>query len=297
MRLLENVTVTEEDGGLRLTDFGLKNFRMITSRNGIKKAIKKNLVRIDRETGRTATRVRPGQTIEVYTDSTGPAVPPRIDLDVPYEDDDLALVFKPPGLPVRGNRYRTLENGLPAHLQPSSLADALPEPQPVHRLDARTRGLVICAKTVLSLKELSGQFQRREVRKVYRAITIGMPAPSGQVSRYLDGRPSLTRWLRLQTVPSCRYGCLSLVELYPVTGRTHQLRRHMGSMNTPVLGDELYGPERTLLRGKGLFLAALGLCFVHPRSGEEHSLALPTPEKFTRMLERERQRFRSCDHV
>ncbi len=296
MRLLESLTVPEEDKDLRLTDFGLKNFRMITSRNGIKKAVKKNLVHVNGEIGRTATRVRPGQSVEVYTDSTGPAVPPEIELDILYEDDDLAVVFKPPGLPVRGNRYRTLENALPAHLEPSSLPDALPEPQPVHRLDARTRGLVLCAKTVFSLKELSGRFQRREVRKTYRAITIGMPAPSGQISGKLDGRASCTRWIRLKTVPSCRYGCLSLVELYPITGRTHQLRRHLGKMNNPVLGDDLYGPQRTLLKSKGLFLAALGLSFIHPRSGEECSLSLAAPEKFTRMLERERRRFMSCNH-
>ncbi len=199
-------------------------------------------------------------------------------LTVVYEDDELAVVIKPAGLRTSGPGPRTLVAALSHNLRPCAIFDALPRPHPVHRLDDRTAGLVICAKTRTAARRLGADFEERRVAKRYEAVVIGRLEGAGRVEAPVGGRPSASRWAAVQHVPSRKLGWLTLVSLWPETGRTHQLRVHMAGLGHPLLGDGLYTAGVPNILDKGLFLFALGLEF-STQSGERRALSVPRPAK------------------
>lgn len=202
----------------------------------------------------------------------------RLPLQVVYEDDELAVVLKPAGLRTSGPGPRTLGAALAHNLRPCRLPDALPRPHPVHRLDDRTAGLVICAKSATAARRLGADFEERRVHKRYEAVVIGRLEGFGRVEAPVGGRASASRWAAVQHVPSRKLGWLTLVSLWPETGRTHQLRVHMAGLGHPLLGDGLYTAGVPNVLDKGLFLFALGLDFSTP-AGLRLSLQAPRPPK------------------
>ena len=137
---------------------------------------------------------------------------------------------------------------------------------------------------------LGRQFQERQVRKRYRAILVGRLEDSGTIDTALEERAARTRWAAVRHDRSLHCQWLTTVDLWPETGRTHQLRRHMAQLGHPVLGDDLYTEGRVLQRS-GLFLAAVELQLTHPRSGEPLHFVLPEPSKFVTFREREERRW------
>ncbi len=270
----------------RLSDYAVGRFEAIPSRKGVKKAIKRGAIRVNGEAATTGYWVQPGDRIELYEVESPPRALELL-LEVVWEDDDLAVVIKPAGLTVSGNQYRTLENALVYNLQPSSLPDARPWPRPVHRLDALTSGLVLTAKTASAEIALRRQFAERQVGKTYQAVVAGDLPDAGRIEAPLDGKAAVTDYRVLACAYSQRNGRLCRVALHPVTGRTHQLRRHLAGRGNPILGDKLYGEPGNVLKGKGLFLAAVGLDFIHPRSGERIEVKISPPRKFIRYLDRQ----------
>ena len=202
----------------------------------------------------------------------------QLPLQVMYEDDEVAVVFKPAGLRTSGPGPRTLVAALSHNLSPTGRFDPLPRPHPVHRLDDRTAGLVICAKTRTAARALGADFEERRVQKRYEAVVIGRLEGGGRVDAPVGGKPSASRWAAVQHVPSRKLGWLSLVSLWPETGRTHQLRVHMAGLGHPLLGDGLYTAGVANVLDKGLFLFALGLEFSTP-SGERRVVSAPRPSK------------------
>lgn len=289
-RVLERRTVGAGSERRRLSDFVAESFVTRRSRKGAKKAIKRGEILVDGRTGRTGDWTIPGMVVEWIEPRRLPLKPYRLEIPVVVEDDHLAVIDKPGGLRVGGNQFRNLENVLLHNLTPSTQPDALRRFRPVHRLDAATRGLVAVAKTSSTLINLSRQFERREVFKRYRAVVIGDIQEEGEFNDPLDGREAITRFRRVARSSSPKSGWLSLVDLYPKTGRTHQLRRHLSLSGHPILGDREHGIEHLILKGKGLFLCAVELSFEHPVERRSVTTVIQEPAKFSAFMNREARR-------
>lgn len=284
-------TVPEAPAMLRLDAYCARVFPVFQSRNQARKAIKDDRVLVNGEHARTDWFPKEGWEISAKVPEN-PVLPIlKIDLDVLYEDEHIAVVFKPAGLLTRGNHRRTVHRALRHNLDISPLPDALPMPDPCHRLDYKTAGLLIAARTVSARLALLKMFAEREIHKGYRALVSGRLDGSGTIDAPLDGKACLTRWRAVEHTHSLHVDWFTTVDLEPVTGRTHQLRRHMSDMGHPILGDDVYPGDAKLLRRQGLFLASLHLDFEHPMTGEKVSLDAPEPRKFGVLRVRESRRW------
>ena len=204
-------------------------------------------------------------------------------LEVLFEDEHLAVIHKPPGIQVSGNTFKTIANALKQNIASSSLDDST-SPQPVHRLDYATTGILLIGKTTSSIRALNKMFEEREIKKIYYAITIGKMNGNGEITAEIDSKNSYTNYRVQQSVPSKRFGWLNLVELQPYTGRRHQLRKHLLSIGNPILGDKEYCNKNQVLRGKGLYLHAFSLEFTHPFTNDSLVLRDRLPEKFEKIF-------------
>lgn len=275
----------------RLSDYVEKVFPQFPSRKSIKKTIKKGGIRVNGVPGTTGQWIQAGQLIEWLDLEENPPKAYTMSLDIIYEDTHLAILHKPAGIIVSGNQYRTIQNAIVHQLSPSSEIDVLKWPRPVHRLDKATSGLLLIAKTAAALIQLNHYFENKQIRKTYLAIVVGQIEEKGIINQPIEGKTAITHFKRLQIVPSLKNQFLSLVELSPITGRTHQLRIHLSQMNHPIMGDQLYGPEGQVFKGKGLFLAAVGLQFQHPFTTEIIAYRIPAPAKFASLMNREKRRW------
>ncbi len=235
-------------------------------------------------------------TLLIPGDKPPEAVAQDIPLRILYEDDDLAVVEKPCGMvvhPAAGNEDGTLVNALLHHLKNLSGIGGVTRPGIVHRLDKDTSGLLLVAKHDAAHVALSRQLKDREMEKHYLAVVEGvMREPSGIVNAPIArskanrkrmaidpaGRPAVTEW---RMVEELRNG--SLLNVHLITGRTHQIRVHMASLNHPVAGDPIYGFKHGLAAPR-LMLHAWSLAFTHPMSGERMQFEAPVPEVFTAAL-------------
>lgn len=276
---------------IRLYDYVQQIFPTIPSRKGVKKAISREEILVNGNKTSTGHWVKAGQRIELLESSANPPKEYNLDLDIVFEDEFMAVINKPSGIPVSGNQFRTIQNAIMGNIKISKEEDALKWPKPVHRLDGPTSGLLIIAKTAKVLVKLGQQFEQKTIQKKYAAIVMGETPQSGVVDSDVDGLKSLSEYKTLKTINSLRSKNLSLVELYPKTGRTHQLRIHLSSIGFPILGDKLYGDEGNVLEGKGLFLCALELNLKHPITEELLNIKIDIPNKFNGLLEREEKRW------
>jgi len=188
-----------------------------------------------------------------------------------FEDDHLAVIHKPAGILVSGNRFKTIANALEQNIQSSTLPDAV-MPQPVHRLDYPTTGILLIGKTSSSIRALNKLFENKLITKTYYAIVIGDINNKGIIDTPIDNKTALTNYIKLRTVTSKRFGQLHLVKLNPQTGRRHQLRRHLADQGNPILGDQKHGFDNLILYGKGLYLHAYSLDFCHPFTKEKMNI-------------------------
>ncbi len=217
------------------------------------------------------------------------------DVKVIYEDKDVIALDKPAGMLTHSKgeelREQTVASWLAEYLgqKPKTNRDFI-----VHRLDRGTSGVIICAKNEQAQKLLQKQFSSRKVNKKYLAIVSGMPKPEEaiidapiernpkQPSRFRtgeNGKPATTRYRIEQVSPS---GKISLVSLYPKTGRTHQIRVHMSYIGHPILGDQFYDGKpagRMLLHAAELQLKL--------PNGETKKFESKTPEEFKKVTEQE----------
>ena len=247
-------------------------------------------------------KLKPGMAVVVEVPEPVPAQaqPEDIPLRIVYQDDDLAVVFKPSGMvvhPAAGNASGTLVNALLMHLDNLSGIGGEIRPGIVHRIDKDTSGLLLVAKNDMAHVSLSGQIKAHAVHRAYRAIVIGgfkqasgtVDAPIGRhptdrkkMAIVPDGREAVTHWSVIEPLKGA-----TLIECRLTTGRTHQIRVHMASIGHPVLGDPVYGPKKSPCPVTGgQLLHAYRIGFVHPRTGEEMLFEAEPEPRFIHWLEK-----------
>lgn len=259
-------------------------FDAIPTKSALKKALKKKYISVNGAIATTATFIYGGEEITL-------AIPKEkmlkkrfnFPLKVLFEDKYLAAIHKPAGIEVSGNKFKTIVNALPQNLKPSPMSDAT-TPQPVHRLDFATTGIVLVGKTHSSIRVLNNMFEEKIISKTYYAVAIGKMKPRGTINSDIDGKLSHSDYKVVEAVPSKRFGTLNLVELSPKTGRRHQLRKHLYSLGNPILGDKEYNLKNLILKGKGLYLHAHALDFEHPFTNEIIRITDELPEKFRKLF-------------
>lgn len=286
-----NIHIIQQDlaKSTRLVDYCIGIFHQIPTRNRAKKAIKKKLLLVNGEAAEESRWLKKGDQIELLEADDSPQKIFPLEMDVVFEDEHLAVINKPAGYPVSGNRFKTIANALLHNIQLSQKEDRLLQPKTLHRLDAPTSGLLLVAKTVQAHIHLSQQFQNRTIQKTYQAIVKGKP-DNQNIDFPIEEQEALSSLELVKTIPSLHNEFISLVKLRPKTGRTHQLRIHCTQIGHPIIGDKMYDKEPTL-NDKGLFLAAIALEFTHPVSEEVISLKIDAPHKFESLLEREERRW------
>ncbi len=286
------LTITEKQ---RLSDYLVGKFEEIPTRKGIKKAILNNQVIVNEKQAMTAQWVSIGDEIQLIERQSAPPKDCEIELEVPYEDDFLAIVVKPSGIPVSGNLFKTLYNALGDNLKSSSQIDKLRWPLPIHRLDTATSGLVIIAKTYSVRVELGKMLENKSIQKRYRAILQGTLREKGIIDSPIANKNALSKFEVVENITTLKSTSLTLVNLYPITGRTHQLRIHTSSIGHPIVGDKLYKNDIAMKLDKGLFLSAVEVQFIHPVTKELLKVEIDQPAKFDSYLEREKRRLLKYD--
>ena len=226
-------------------------------------------------------------------------------LAIVYEDEAVLVLDKPPGLvvhPGAGNRTHTMQNALLAH--DPQLA-RVPRAGIVHRLDKDTSGLLVVARTPESHRRLVQALQSRDVERRYLALVLGVPTGGGTVDQPIgrhrsvrtrmavrsDGRTAITHYRIAE-----RFRGHTLLAVQLETGRTHQIRVHLGHIGHPVVGDPTYGGRRRLVAAaspplntalaafRRQALHAHKLAFEHPASGHEVAFEAPLPADFQALL-------------
>jgi 23S rRNA pseudouridine1911/1915/1917 synthase len=270
---------------IRLQEYGVGIFNSAPTKSALKKAIKKGYVTVNGNLASTAVFINGGEEIKleipVEKQQKKKLVFP---LKVLFEDDYIAAIHKPAGILVSGNGFYTISNALEQNLRKSANEDAT-IPQPVHRLDYATTGVLLIGKTNKSIRLLNQMFEQKAVAKTYYAICIGHMEHNGLIDVDIDGKNALTQYTVVESVKSERFEWLNLVKLDPKTGRRHQLRKHLSSIGNPILGDKDYGKEGLILKGKGMYLHARSVEFIHPFSGEKLQIESPFSKRFLKIFE------------
>jgi 23S rRNA pseudouridine1911/1915/1917 synthase len=283
--------VEPPNSGDRLDHFLAANVPGL-SRSRLQDLIREGHVKLNGLTVKPGARLRAGDSIILREPPpiAATAEAEDIALRVLFEDDDLIVIDKPPGLvvhPAAGHQTGTLVNALLHHCQTLSGIGGEQRPGIVHRLDKETSGCLVAAKSDLAHQALARQFAGREVTKIYLALAAGrfirragiIEAPIGRhpvqrkkMAIVARGRTARTDYRVLADIEGG-----VLVECTLHTGRTHQIRVHLKHLGHPVLGDEVYGRRGVYPRQ---MLHAWKLGFAHPRTGEPLCFESPLPADF-----------------
>ena len=266
-----------------MQEYGVGIFITIPTKSSLKKALKKNLITVNGDQASTATMIKGGELIELLVSKETNKKELIFPLNILFEDDYLALIHKPAGILTSGNKFMTIANALEQNLQKSKQEDAVP-PKPIHRLDYATTGIILVGKTASTIRALNKMFETKQVSKTYYAVTIGMMKQYGEVKISVDNKEAYSVYEVINSVPSERFGQLNLVRLSPKTGRRHQLRIHVAHIGNPILGDRDYGREPLILKGKGMYLHAYQLTFIHPITNQELTIKDELPLKFKKIF-------------
>jgi len=309
MSRLESFTVESSFPRRRLDTF-LRDRLAGVSRGTIQRLLQQGRILVNGRAVKPTHQPQAGELIAIDwpEPERAEAQPETRSLEILFEDSDLVVVNKPPGLvvhPAAGHAAGTLVNALLAHCagQLSGIG-GVARPGIVHRLDKDTSGCVVAAKNDRTHLALAAQFAGRQVEKDYEAIVCGRPPrASGEIEAAIARHPTQRKRMAvaLKGGRAARTGYrvlerlngATLLELRPHTGRTHQIRVHLQSLGCPVAGDEVYGKRasRELFRLTGYeaprqLLHAARLAFVHPASGKRLRLAAPQPQDFAVALQK-----------
>ena len=298
--LIEAVVPDEFIDGIRLDTFLARQYPE-KSRALFQKCISVGLVYLNGRIVSKSTKVYPGNVVEFSWptgDEESPVIPENIPLDVIFEDDDIIVINKPPGLvthPAHGNTTGTLVHGLLYHdaRHFEEMLDGYKRPGIVHRLDKNTSGTIIVAKNLNVWATLKDTFKIHDLDKIYLAIVLGtfdkkigtVIAPIGRHPTNRQkmaivpdtGKEAISNYRVLAEANGC-----SLVQVTILTGRTHQIRVHFSHIGHPVLGDEIYGgcPKTALLQPARQMLHSWILRIPHPVTKQRMEFISPLPQDF-----------------
>jgi 23S rRNA pseudouridine1911/1915/1917 synthase len=297
------------------------------TRNKIQQAIHNNMVLVDGESVKPNYKIKGSKEIVVYADTIpdeNKIIPENIPLNFLYEDNDIIIINKPPGLVVHpgvGNYSGTLLNGIAFYLQQQNAhlsEETLPRFGLVHRIDKNTSGLLVLAKTQSAMRHLAKQFFQHTVKRKYMALGWGdmeqdegtVIAHVGRSLRYRKlfeaypdgdhGKEAITHYKVLE-----RFRYVTLVECVLETGRTHQIRVHMKHIGHPLFNDDVYGGD-TIVKGtvytkykqfvENCFaicprqaLHAKTLGFIHPETEKEIFFESDLPADIEQVIEKWRK--------
>lgn len=296
----ETITVqaNENDKGKRIDSF-LNEVIEDATRSYIQKIIDGGYVEITgKKTTKSGNKLKGTETIVVNLpeDETLDLIPEDIPLEIIYEDSDIVVINKAPNMvvhPAHGNYNGTLVNALLYHIKDLSTINGVIRPGIVHRLDKDTSGVIVVAKHDEAHTTLSDMFKEKTLEKTYVCIAKGIfKDKSGRIETLIGRDPRDRKKMAVVTengkIAISNYEILdesknySLVKVRIETGRTHQIRVHMKSLNHPILGDATYGNSTDGIARQ--MLHAYRLKFTHPISKKEMVVTAPIPEDFKRAL-------------
>lgn len=297
-----SVIAAEEDAGVRIDKFLSEQFPDLT-RTYIQKLILSENITVNQNKCKSNYKISNGDCINlnvpepIQYEITSENIP----LDILFEDDDILVVNKPKGMvvhPAVGHNNGTLVNALMYHCGDNlSGINGVLRPGIVHRIDKDTTGSLIVCKNDISHNEIAKQLKEHSINRKYIAIVHGnfkettgtINAPIGRhntdrkkmaVNYYKNGKNAVTHYTVLE-----QYKNFSLIECVLETGRTHQIRVHMSSINHPLLGDSVYSNIQSKFNLQGQVLHAEIIGFVHPRTGEYIEIKAPIPEYFNKLID------------
>lgn len=272
------------------------------SRSQIKKLIEKKKVRVDGVLRKSSYRLQEKERVEI--DYERPEykkpIPENIPLELIYTDEHIVVINKPSGLvvhPGAGNKEHTLVNALLYYFP--EIKDIGPNDRPgiVHRLDKETSGVMVVARTLEAYRRLQRQFKQREVQKLYLClvwgkITVDEGRISWSIGRHTTHGERMSikskKLRKAETLYSVqkRFTKFTLLEVKPLTGRTHQIRVHLSASGHPLVGDTLYGRRKsTNVECPHLFLHAFKLLFNHPETQQRVVFSSLLPQDLKSFLE------------
>ena len=272
-------------------------------RSQVKGLIENGRVLVDGKAPKPSLKTKNGAVVEGEIPKEEPSLLLAEDIPVTllYEDDYLLVIDKPKDMvvhPSAGHRKGTLVNAVLNYVKESDREDD-DRPGIVHRLDKGTTGVIIIAKDRKTQEILSSQFHERTVQKVYRVVVEGtlrfeQGFVEGLIGRHprerkkmamvqKGGRNSFSEYRVLERLKGFTY-----VEVYPKTGRTHQIRVHLAHIGHPIVGDELYGRQAKRLTDRPL-LHAHRISFDHPATGERITVEARVPEDLEKFVEKQRK--------
>lgn len=293
---------TSEFAGTRIDKF-LSETLPEHSRSFLQKLIDDGRVTVCDEAVKSNYKLRTGDKILVCIPEPQvlSVLPEDIPLKIVYEDADIIVVDKPKGMvvhPAPGHTGGTLVNALMYHCQNRlSSINGILRPGIVHRIDMNTTGLLVVCKNDAAHRIMADKFKIHDITRAYTAIvynhfhdltgTVDKPIARSKADRKkmavdMNGRHAVTHYTVLENLKQN----FSLIECRLETGRTHQIRVHMSSINHPLLGDELYGPKIKPLKTDGQVLHAGVLGFNHPITGEYMEFHSELPVYFREILKR-----------
>lgn len=293
--------VEEEKSQLRIDKY-LSDCMAESSRSYIQKLIKDGNVTIAGKSVKANYKVNQNDRIQVVIPEPEQLdiLPENIPLDILYEDTDIIVINKGKGMvvhPAAGHYSGTIVNGLLYHCKDElSGINGVMRPGIVHRIDMNTTGVIVICKNDKAHNCIAEQLKEHSITREYHAIVYNhfselegkVDAPIGRhpVERkkmainYKNGKNAVTHYEVIQNLKQN----FSYIKCHLETGRTHQIRVHMASIQHPLLGDDVYGPKKSIYQLQGQTLHAKTLGFIHPTTNEYVEFSAPLPEYFSEIL-------------